>query len=239
MCGKPSDVGPFSDDEYTLPPLENIPIVVDVDVVTERRKGELFRDPGISATAIHTERRLTVGERVEKIAQLVAAEPNESWVLWTETDYEGDEIERAIPGAGNLRGGMSVDARERLLEDFSNGKLRVLIAKPKIAGFGLNWQHCARMAFVAATYSFEAYYQAVRRMWRFGQERPVKCYLVSGATESHVVSVLQEKIGKFEEMRSMMLQVDSTSGGNATSKSLKYTGEKPFEVPNWLTGEIK
>lgn len=234
MCAKPSDVGPFDDSQYELPLLDCIPVVVDVDTTTERN-GMLFRDPGISATKIHAERRLTASDRVARIAELVASEPGEPWILWTETDYEGDELQAAIPEAGNLRGGLSLAAREKILEDFSTGKLRVLIAKPKIAGFGLNWQHCARVAFVAATYSFESFYQAVRRTWRFGQTRPVKCYLVSGTTEAHVSAVLQEKMLKFDNMREMMASV-APEGSDTSSKVLKYSGEKQPEMPSWLKG---
>lgn len=233
MCRLPSDVGPFSDEGYVLPPLNVVPVVVEVDVVAGRTES-LFRDPGLSATKIHEERRRTVAERVAKVAELVAAEPSESWVLWTETDYEGDALEAAIPGAGNLHGGLSVDAKEELLRAFASGELRVLIAKPKIAGFGLNWQHCARMAFVASTYSFEAYYQAVRRCWRFGQKRPVDCYMVSGATEAHVIDVLNEKRAAFEAMHAEMMRAAREALTLTQSGAVKYSGTKRSSLPPWI-----
>jgi len=233
MCRLPSDVGPFSDEDYILPPLRLRPVVVEVDMVTDRA-GALFRDPGLSATKIHEERRRTVAERVAKVAELVAAEPAEPWVLWTETDYEGDALQAAIPDAGNLRGSLSLDAKEELLRAFATGQLRVLIAKPKIAGFGLNWQHCARMAFVASTYSFESYYQAVRRCWRFGQSRAVDCYMVSGATEAHVIDVLNEKRAAFEAMHADMMRAAREAVTLTQPNVVKYSGAKRACLPSWI-----
>jgi hypothetical protein len=233
MCRLPSDVGAFSDESYILPPLNLRSVVVEVDVTADRG-GALFRDPGLSATKIHEERRRTVAERVAKVAELVAAEPTEPWVLWTETDYEGDALEAAIPGAGNLRGSLSLEAKEELLRAFGSGELRVLIAKPKIAGFGLNWQHCARMAFVASTYSFESYYQAVRRCWRFGQRRPVDCYMVSGATEAHVIDVLNEKRSAFEAMHAEMMRAAREALTFKQAGAVKYSGGRKPSLPSWI-----
>jgi hypothetical protein len=233
MCSLPSDMGDYSDDGYVLPPLNLQSVTVEVDVVAGR--GEtLFRDPGLSATKIHAERRLTTRARVERVAELVRREPGEAWVLWTETDYEGDELSRALPEAGNLRGSLSLEAKEALLESFATGGTRILIAKPKMAGFGLNWQHCARMAFVASTYSFESYYQAVRRCWRFGQTRQVDCYMVAASTEAHVVDVLREKREEFETMRAAMLVYARESVAEVREKRVKYTGSKAAALPSWI-----
>jgi superfamily II DNA or RNA helicase len=236
MCRLPSDVGNFSDDGFVLPELKLTPIVVQVDMVSDR--GELlFRDPGLSATMIHAERRRTVDARVAAVVELVKKEPNESWVIWTETDYEGDALELALPESGNLRGSLSVEKKEELLRRFAEGELKVLIAKPKIAGFGLNWQHCARMAFVAATYSFEAYYQAVRRCWRFGQKREVHCYMVSGTTEAHVIDVLNEKREEFERMHAEMMRASHGARTNKQVGAVRYTGTKKSSVGSWIKGK--
>lgn len=146
MCALPSDIHPqFSDEGYILPPLNHRTHVVDVDMI-EGRGATLFRIPELSATSVHAERRRTAKARAERVAELVRAEPHEPWVIWTETDYEADELAACLPEAVELRGGEDPKRKEDTLLAFSDGLIRVLISKPKIAGFGLNWQHCAPAA---------------------------------------------------------------------------------------------
>ena len=109
-------------------------------------------------------------------------------------------LRAAIPDAVAIRGADDADEKERRLYDFAHGRVRVLVTKPSIAGWGLNWQHCARMAFVGVTDSYEAYYQAVRRCWRFGQKRPVDVHVFSSATEGAVVANLRRKEAAAREM---------------------------------------
>jgi superfamily II DNA or RNA helicase len=237
LCALPSDVAPeYSDDGYVLPELRYHTHVIDVDMV-EGRDGTLFRMPELSATSIHAERKRTARARAQAVADLVNSEPGEPWIIWTETDYEGDELAAALPEAANLRGSEPPAAKERMLLGFSDGSIRVLISKPKIAGFGLNWQHCARMAFVAATFSFESWYQAVRRCWRFGQTRPVDCHMFMGSTERSVVDVLQSKRKAFEELRESMMEAARRRQHRRASDG-RYLPQVPMRVPNWLRSEV-
>jgi hypothetical protein len=168
--GRPSDLGTqCSDDGYVLPGLEIVPEPVGVDVVSGRETGALFRAPTLSATQLHKEKRITAPARAARVAELVAAESAEPWLVWCDTDYEADALTAAIPDAVEVRGSDSIDKKEEALVGFASGAVRVLVTKPAIAGFGLNFQHCARQAWVGPTFSFERFYQGVRRSHRFGQ----------------------------------------------------------------------
>jgi hypothetical protein len=237
MCALPSDIDPaFSDEGYVLPPLEQTTHVVDVDQLAGRADGQLFRMPELSATSVHRERRRTAGARAAKVAELVTSSPAEPWLIWTETDYEADELAALLPEATNLRGDDTIAAKERALLGFVDGSVRTLITKPKLAGFGLNFQHCARMAFVSSTYSFEAWYQAVRRCWRFGQLRPVQLHMVMGATERAVVDVLNAKRADFDRMRSGMLEAARRRQHRRATGS-EYQPTRPMRLPSWLRPE--
>jgi hypothetical protein len=170
--GKPSDLG-YSDDGYNLPDLVNHLHSIDVDLTIGAEDGELFRSVDLSATNIHKERRNTSQDRADFIAGLIKKEQDECWMVWVDTDYDADAFLRACPEAVEVRGSMPPEVKEQRLNDFSLGKIKILVSKPSIAGFGLNWQHCARTAFVGLSFSYESYYQAIRRFWRFGQTRQV------------------------------------------------------------------
>jgi hypothetical protein len=203
--GKPSDLG-FSDDGYNLPELQVFKHVVDTDITVGALDGELFRMSDTSATGIHKEKRLTANDRAAKIAELVNAEPNEPWMIWCETDYDADAIMALIPEAVEVRGSMKPEMKEERLDAFTTGKIRVLVSKPKIAGFGLNWQHCARTAFVGLSFSYEMFYQAIRRFWRFGQKRVVHCHIAMAETETAIWSTIQRKKEDHERMKREMFE---------------------------------
>jgi len=237
MCALPSDIRPdYADAAYVLPELVVTQHVVEVDLIADRREGMLIRVPELSATSVHQERRRTVLERAKRIAEIVRSEPGESWIIWCDTDYEADELRARLPEATEVRGSHSLESKERNLEAFTYGTARVLISKPKIAGFGLNWQHCARMVFAAATFSFESWYQAVRRCWRFGQERPVHVHMVMGATERAVLDVLNRKRDEFERMRAAMLE-GARRRQHQKAASGDYLPRRRMKVPAWLRPE--
>lgn len=205
---KPSDIG-FDDTGYDLPTLEMHRHVITADRSTdagEDKSGQmrLIRIPDMSATSIHKEKRLTVDLRADKIAELVAAEPDEPWIIWCDTDYEADALTARIEGSTEVRGSMSPEMKEERLSAFSLGKTRVLITKPSIAGYGLNWQHCARVGFVGLSFSYESFYQAVRRCYRFGQTRPVQVHVACADTEESIWNVVNRKSGDHDGMKVAM-----------------------------------
>lgn len=187
---RPSDLG-YSDDGYVLPPLTVAPHWVASDYVPE---GQMFFTAlkGIQGrTAV---RKGTLDQRVAAAAELVNAD-DQPWIVWCGLNDESDALAAAIPGAVVVEGAMTPDEKAARLEAFQDGQYRVLITKPKIAGFGMNFQHCARMVFVGLSDSFEAYYQCIRRCYRFGQTRPVEARIVlSDAEEAIYHNVMQKEL---------------------------------------------
>lgn len=187
---RPSDLG-YSDDGYALPPLTVSPLWVESDYVPE---GQMFFTAlkGIQGrTAV---RKGTLDQRVAAAAALVNAD-DQPWIVWCGLNDESDALAAAIPGAVVVEGAMAPDEKAARIEAFQDAQHRVLITKPKIAGFGMNFQHCARMVFVGLSDSFEAYYQCIRRCYRFGQTRPVEARIVlSDAEESIYHNVMQKEL---------------------------------------------
>jgi len=142
---------------------------------------------------------------------------------------EGDLLEKLIDGGVQVAGKDSDDKKEQRLMDFSNGNIKVLITKPKIAGFGLNWQHCNHMTFFPS-HSFEQYYQGVRRCWRFGQERPVVVDVVTTGGGLSVLDNLQNKARKADVMFTQLVKYMNDPSYIKTDTD--YSNE--MEVPNWL-----
>ena len=179
---KPSDMG-YSDEGYDLPGLDVVPHLIEVPIEAE---GQLFPTDlgGVGGRA--AVRRETLTARCEKAAELVAAEPDEPWLLWCGLNAEAEELARLIPGAVNVDGSWSPDDKAQALLDFADGKITRLITKPSIAAMGLNWQHCARMAFVGLSDSYEAYYQSIRRCYRYGQTRIVHAHVVLSELEGQI-----------------------------------------------------
>ena len=186
---KPSDMG-YPDDGYDLPGLEIIPELIPVEIETE---GQLFATDlgGVGGRA--QIRRKTLADRVARTVDLVAAEPDEPWLLWCGLNDEADALARAIPGAVNVHGAMSPEQKADALLGFADGDIRVLITKPGIASQGLNYQHCARMAFVGLSDSYEQYYQAIRRCYRYGQTRVVRAHIVLSEIESQIATNVARK----------------------------------------------
>jgi hypothetical protein len=189
LVRKPSDLG-FDDAAYTLPPLALHQHSVDTEMPV--MDGQLFAMEAQTLSERRDARRLSMEDRVRACAGQVNAD-NEPWIVWCDLNAEGEALRKAIPGSVEIAGADDADTKELRLSDFATGKIRVLISKPSICGFGLNWQHCANMAFVGVTDSFEAYYQAVRRCWRFGQKRQVNVHVFTSSAEGAVLANLQRK----------------------------------------------
>ena len=189
MVRRPSDLG-FDDTAYELPPLHLHDHVVETSATLP---GMLFPVEARTLSERRGARRASIDDRVSQCASIVNADGREPWVVWCDLNAEGDALTDAIDGAVQIAGADSLEVKEQRLADFAAGHFRVLVSKPSICGFGLNWQHAARMAFVGVTDSFESYYQAVRRCWRFGQQRDVHVHLFASSAEGAVVANLKRK----------------------------------------------
>ncbi len=195
---RPSDLGDYADTGYVLPPLE-----VTHEWLQDRREaaeGQLFALDAHTLDERRHARLASTDERVAACAAKVAAEPSEPWIIWCDYNRESAALARAIPGAVEIRGSDTPERKEQALVDFSEGRIRVLVTKPSIAGFGLNWQHCARVAFVGLSDSYEQWYQAIRRCWRFGQTRPVEVHVFASKAERVVIDNVQRKAREAEQM---------------------------------------
>ena len=181
---RPSDIG-HPDDDYLLPPLTVTGQTVPVDTVPD---DQLFATDlgGVGGRA--AVRRETLEARCQRASEIVAAEPGEPWILWCGLNAEAERLAALIPGAINVHGTWTPEDKAAALLDFADGRIRYLITKPSIAAFGLNWQHCARVLFVGLGDSYEQYYQAIRRCWRYGQTRPVDVHVVLSELESQIAA---------------------------------------------------
>lgn len=234
---RPSDLG-FDDGAYNLPPLITKTHIVEADrsVNTGAEKdgqARLFRIPETSATSMHGEKRLTAEARAGVIASLVKAEPDEPWIIWVDTDYEADAVQALLPDAVEVRGSMSPEEKEERIVAFSEGKTRVLISKASITGFGLNWQHCARMAFAGLSFSFESYHQSVRRCWRFGQTRPVHVHVAMADTEKAIIDIITRKADGFEEMGEAMRRAMQLASNSQVAR-VPYAPKRSVQLPSFV-----
>jgi hypothetical protein len=237
---KPSDLG-YTDEGYDLPPLNVHEHIVPVGAEYAKEAGTLFIDAASGLEAQRASRRSSLGARVAKCAEVVAREPDEPWLIWCDLNAESEGLARAIPGAVEVRGSDDAEDKEAVLSDFITGALDYVVTKPSIAGYGLNLQRCARVAFVGLSNSFEAWYQAIRRTWRFGQLRPVDCHLILSDADGSVRATLERRRLAAEEMADEML------GGmaeiqKATVRAMErdtdtYEPKVRMRVPEWLTTE--
>jgi hypothetical protein len=170
---KPSDLG-YSDDGYELPPLSILPHIIPSDYVPD---GQLFAAGLKGITDRAMVRRGTLDVRVKEAADLILSS-SDPWCAWVGLNDEGEALHRLIPGSVLVEGAQTPEKKAESLERFADGDTRVLITKCSISGFGMNWQHCARTVFVGLSDSYEQYYQAIRRFYRFGQARPVEAHIV-------------------------------------------------------------
>lgn len=216
----PADIG-FDATDYELPPLNMHSMVV------QSEWDNLSRLFGVEAQTLQerqTARRESVSERVRKVAELVAAEPGDQWLLWCNLNSESEALRKAIPGSVEVTGSDSPEHKERAMLDFADGKVRVLISKPSICGFGMNFQNCARVAFVGLSDSYEQFYQAVRRSWRFGQTRPVECFVVTAELEGTVVRNIERKEAQaVQMMEEIVKHMDGLSLGRAERDEADYS----------------
>jgi hypothetical protein len=231
---KPSDLG-YSNDGYDLPPLNIETHKVDGETKTAFDDGLLFEMPEVNATSLHRQKRATVEDRVSLVAEMVN-DSNDPWVVWCESNQESELLAKAIPDAVEVKGSDSADAKEERLVAFSEGRARVIVSKPSICGFGLNWQHCNNIAFASISYSYEQFYQAVRRSWRFGQYNPVNVHVVIADAEIAVWRTIERKATDHESMKEHMRWAVFKKGVESKGK-LEYNPKHEASLPQWLIAQ--
>lgn len=222
-CRKPSDLG-FEDGKFVLPALRETEHFVE----TKRpAPGMLFTLPAMSLPEQREERKRTLHERCERAASL--ATTKKTALVWCHTNDEGDLLEKLISGSVQIAGSDSDESKEEKFAAFLNGEARVLVTKPKIGAWGLNFQHCAHVVYFPS-HSFEAYYQAVRRCWRFGQKRAVQVDLVLTEGERAVMDNLRRK----SEAASRMFSSLVSEMNNSIKVQARRSAGGTVEVAPWI-----
>jgi len=197
----PADLG-FDGSRYDLPALTYHEHVVQ----TEALGDELFSRPAMTMQERRKAQRDSIDARCAALAEIVNAEPNEPWLIWCHLNDEAELIKSLIPGAVNVQGSDTPESKTKNLIGFAHGTITKLISKPKIAGYGMNWQHCARVAFVGLDDSFEKFYQAVRRCYRFGQKREVQVHIFTAENEGQILQNIKRKELAHHEMSANMIE---------------------------------
>lgn len=221
-CRNPADLG-FDGKDFVLPPLVERDHIIEAPPAT----GMLFVSPAFGMQEERAERRRTLDERCGFVADLV--NHDRPAVVWCHMNDEGDRLEEVIPGALQVCGSMSDEQKVELYEAFQSKQLRVLVIKPKIGAWGLNWQHCNHVV-TFASHSYEQYYQSVRRCWRFGQKQPVRLDVVATGGELRVLGNMRKKAEKANQMFDALVR--EMSQATRIERQNIYTNN--LEVPSWL-----
>lgn len=220
---KPSDLG-FDDNGFILPSLIENDVILPV---CRPLNGKLFPEPAANWREMREEIRLSIKGRCEKAAEL--AMETDCNVTWCNLNDEGDLLEKLIPGSVQIHGRQSDDQKEEIFQGFSSGDIKKLIIKPKIGAFGLNWQHCNHAIFFP-TYSYEQYYQAIRRFWRFGQDRPVRVDRITTEGGIALIEAVNKKARKADKMFDELVKYMNDPNYIKIGREFK----NKMEVPSWL-----
>ncbi len=237
----PSDLG-YSDDGFELPPLHQHEHVLPAETFDARAAGTLFPLPARTLGEQRASKRGSMAARVARAVEIIDASPHEPWVAWVELNDEQDALEDALgERAVSIRGTTEPDEKLRLHEQWVRGERPVLITKSSIFGHGMNWQHVAHTVFVGVDHSFERFFQAVRRFWRFRQTRAVHAHLVLSETERDILASLRRKEADAERMVARMTaamretQIAHVRG--SVRESIGYDPRTPMRLPAWLRSE--
>ena len=238
---QPAEIG-FPGHWIELPPIEYQDVIAEdgSDPLADGDQGRLFHTPAASLSDFRTVRRQSADARIALAAKLANDRPpSESVVIWCETNAESVALTAAIDNAHEVTGSMSIEEKERLIAAFARGEVRRLVTKPSIAGWGVNWQECHVAIYVSPDFSFEKWYQSVRRLWRFGQQSPVTIYTVITHSTAAATTAVKRKAAQFEELtESLARSVLQYSDLGATVPDSTYSATVPMEVPQWLVSSI-
>jgi superfamily II DNA or RNA helicase len=228
VCRRPSDLG-FQDGDFILPPLNEFEQVLRTSTA---RPGMLFAVPAVDLHEQRQERRITIQERCERAAEHAIG--NGACVIWCHLNDEANVLERIIPEALQVSGSMPEEKKEERLLSFQSGELKTLVTKPKIGCFGLNWQHCHNVV-TFPSHSWEQYYQAVRRCWRFGQKQAVDVHIITTEGEQRVLKNLKRKAHQADKMFDALC----SHAKDALHIESERPATKKEQLPSWLSTNKK
>jgi hypothetical protein len=223
----PSDLG-FDDSRHLLPDLSINEVIVPSEFAIADNE---------SLSGRNEARRLSIDERVARACEIVNSD-SDQWIVWCNLNDESAKLTEKIAGAVEVKGSDSIQKKENNIRAFTSGEARVIVTKPSIAGFGLNWQHCHKMVFVGLNDSFEQLYQAIRRCYRFGQTKPVQAHLITSALEGPVSENIKRKEKQAEEMNSEMIEfmrdLVRRSVTELRNETTEYQPSREFTYPQFL-----
>jgi len=230
---KPSDLG-YEDGEYVLPELKMHQHTV---TTSQPPDGMLFTIEAMTLQERQAARRTSIEDRVMECSSIVN-KSSEPWVIWCDLNAESEALRKSIVDAVEVKGSDKQDHKENSMVGFSSGDVRILVTKPSIAGHGLNWQHCNNVAFVGLSDSYEAFYQAVRRCWRFGQEKEVNVHMITAHTEGAVVANIERKerdaMLMINEMVKHTQNITSADVRGTKRDQTDYVPTHRIVIPEWL-----
>ncbi len=236
VLSKPSDLG-YEDGDFNLPPLNVLEHVVKADY---KPSSSLFVVEAKTLQERQAARRDSAESRARKCAEIVNAS-SEPFLVWCDLNRESELLAKYIKDAVEVKGSDSNEYKEKSMTGFSEGEIRVLVTKPSIAGFGMNWQHCNNMAFVGLSDSFEKWFQAVRRSWRFGQTKPVNVHVIIAETEGAVVANIKRKeadaLRMIDEMVKYTKEIVKSNVRTTRRETSEYNPGVKMILPGWLEGD--
>lgn len=236
---KPSDIGDYSDEGFILPKLNEYTDIVEISLLDKSMEDGFIREIKTNATAYHQEKRYTAEKRAIRTAKILAENPEEQFVVWCDTNYEADLLMKYIPQAIEVRGSDKVEKKEESIMGFIDGEIPILVSKPTIFGYGLNLQNCNNTVFCGLSYSYENYYQAIKRFHRFGQKKEVNSHIVIGSTEMNILETVNAKKELHEEMnKNMFTAIKEIQGHRIKDSKFELNlDEIKIELPKWAVGE--
>lgn len=235
MLRYPSDLG-YDDGDFKLPELKIIPNIVDSNN-DPYQYGELFMSEALTLSERREARKQSLEKRIEKAADLTN-NSGEQWLIWCDMNAESTLLTKSIPDSIEVTGSDKPEHKEIAMLDFAAGKIRVLVTKPSIAGWGMNWQNCHNMAFVGLSDSYEQFYQAVRRCWRFGQKSEVNAHIIYSEREGAVVNNIQRKENDANTMATSMIKhmsdITKKEIKSTSNNQIPYMADKKIKMPAFI-----
>ena len=233
----PDDLG-YDGSDFVLPELRIHEIVTESREMTNSEgQYTIFAETSQTLNERREARRNSLGDRVQAAAE-IANSTDEQVLVWCDLNAESEALTEAIDGAVEVRGSQTPTYKENAMNGFTDGVNRVLVSKPSIAGWGMNWQQCNQMIFVGLSDSFEAYYQAVRRCWRFGQTRPVDVYIIISEAEGCVKQNIERKQADAQRMTRELVRytkdILSAEIRHTTRMSESYIPVERMVLPAWI-----
>ncbi|MBQ5881082.1 MAG: hypothetical protein IIW61_05685, partial [Bacteroidaceae bacterium] len=233
----PSDLG-YDGTKFMLPPLETYQHTVRCEENIIDDNYAMFAKVAETLAERRNARRNSIDDRCELAKRLIDEHPEDQWLVWCDLNAEAEKLTSVIEGAVEIRGTNTPDEKAERLNGFSTGRIKRLVTKPSIAGFGINWQNCNHMIFVGLSDSFEMLYQAIRRCWRFGQEKTVYVHIVCSEAEGAVKANIDRK----ERLAAMMTQEMVKHTKEILEEEIKgtvritipYNPQVEMTVPEWM-----